>query len=267
MASAATLVGLETPAQSKNLELKPYAVSSATTNRTGAVAVRQRRDGQRRLRLQVRADAQPDRRRHLAHRLRAGRRGPAADQPDALQPVLPREARLLHRRPGHLRLRRRAGRQQPGRRAAAVLQPADRAEPGPGRAGARRRAADRTRRRVQHRRAQHPDRRRARGRRRRHQLLGAAPQAQPAPPQQRRRDGDPARARRSAGAGRPERRRQLHRRRRRHDAVLQEHQPHRATTRGPARPTPRGAQRRPAPAIAAASTTPTIATAPPPSTC
>ena len=40
---------------------------------------------------------------------------------------------------------------------------------------------------VQHRRARHPDRRRAVGRRRRHQLLGAAPQAQPAPAQQRRR--------------------------------------------------------------------------------
>jgi hypothetical protein len=36
MASAATMIGLETPAQSKNLELKPYAVSSATTARTAA---------------------------------------------------------------------------------------------------------------------------------------------------------------------------------------------------------------------------------------
>ncbi len=36
MASAATVIGIETPAESKNLELKPYAVSSATTNRTGA---------------------------------------------------------------------------------------------------------------------------------------------------------------------------------------------------------------------------------------
>ena len=33
MASAATVVGLETPAQSKNIELKPYAVSSLTTDR------------------------------------------------------------------------------------------------------------------------------------------------------------------------------------------------------------------------------------------
>ena len=36
MASAATVIGIETPSESKNLELKPYAVSSATTNRTGA---------------------------------------------------------------------------------------------------------------------------------------------------------------------------------------------------------------------------------------
>ena len=36
MASAATVVGLETPAQSKNLELKPYAVAASTTDRNGA---------------------------------------------------------------------------------------------------------------------------------------------------------------------------------------------------------------------------------------
>jgi hypothetical protein len=36
MGSAATLVDIETPAQSKNLELKPYAVSSVTTDRTAA---------------------------------------------------------------------------------------------------------------------------------------------------------------------------------------------------------------------------------------
>jgi len=35
MASAATVVGLETPAQSKNIELKPYAVASSTTDRGG----------------------------------------------------------------------------------------------------------------------------------------------------------------------------------------------------------------------------------------
>jgi hypothetical protein len=37
MASAATLVGIETPAVSKNIELKPYAVASATTNRAAAL--------------------------------------------------------------------------------------------------------------------------------------------------------------------------------------------------------------------------------------
>lgn len=35
MASAATMVGLEAPAQSKNLEVKPYAVASSTTDRAG----------------------------------------------------------------------------------------------------------------------------------------------------------------------------------------------------------------------------------------
>jgi hypothetical protein len=109
MASAATLVGLETPAQSKNLELKPYAVSSLTDGPDRGGAVHQRPERQRRLRLQVWPDAQPDRRRHVPDRLRAGRGGSPADQPDALQPVLSREARLFHRRPGHLRLRRGAG--------------------------------------------------------------------------------------------------------------------------------------------------------------
>jgi hypothetical protein len=37
MASAATVIGLETPAESKNIEFKPYAVSSLTTNRAAAV--------------------------------------------------------------------------------------------------------------------------------------------------------------------------------------------------------------------------------------
>jgi hypothetical protein len=36
MASAATLVGLDTPAESKNIELKPYAVSSLTSNHATA---------------------------------------------------------------------------------------------------------------------------------------------------------------------------------------------------------------------------------------
>ena len=37
MASAATMIGLETPAESKNIEFKPYAVASSISNRTAAV--------------------------------------------------------------------------------------------------------------------------------------------------------------------------------------------------------------------------------------
>jgi Domain of unknown function (DUF5916)/Carbohydrate family 9 binding domain-like len=44
MASAATVIGLETPAQSKNLELKPYAVASSTTDRAGSSPFDNRED-------------------------------------------------------------------------------------------------------------------------------------------------------------------------------------------------------------------------------
>ena len=44
MASAATMIDLEPPAESKNLELKPYAVSSATTNRADAAPFDNRLD-------------------------------------------------------------------------------------------------------------------------------------------------------------------------------------------------------------------------------
>ena len=44
MASAATVVGLETPSESKNIELKPYAVTSSTTNRTAAAPFDNRLD-------------------------------------------------------------------------------------------------------------------------------------------------------------------------------------------------------------------------------
>ena len=44
MGSAATLVGIETPAQSMNLEIKPYAVSSLTTDRAAASPFSNKRD-------------------------------------------------------------------------------------------------------------------------------------------------------------------------------------------------------------------------------
>jgi hypothetical protein len=45
MGSAATLAGIEAPAQSMNLELKPYAVSSLTTDRAAANPFTNKRDG------------------------------------------------------------------------------------------------------------------------------------------------------------------------------------------------------------------------------
>ena len=112
--------GIETPAESKNLEFKPYALGQGDLGAAPRAArSTMTSDAQRRPRLQVRADPQPDPRCHLAHRLRAGGRRPATGEPHALQPVLSGETRLLHRGAGHLRLRRRAGRQQPRRRAAA----------------------------------------------------------------------------------------------------------------------------------------------------
>ena len=104
---AATLVGVETPLQSKNLELKPYVTGSVLTRQERRGPVLERPDRGRRLRLQVRAHARPDCRRHGQHRLRAGGRGPAAGEPDAVQPVLSREAGVLSGGARHLRLWRR----------------------------------------------------------------------------------------------------------------------------------------------------------------
>ena len=102
----------------------------------------ERSHGRRRHRRQVRDHPEPDRRLHRQHRLRAGRGRRAADQPHPLQPVLPRKARFLPRERRALRLRRRQQLQcGPQRPAAALLQPADRAQCRPGRADRRRRRA------------------------------------------------------------------------------------------------------------------------------
>ena len=67
-----------------------------------------------RRRREVRRHRQPDGRLHPQHRLRPGRDRRAAGEPDALQPVLSREARVLPRGPRRVRLRarRRLGRRQ-----------------------------------------------------------------------------------------------------------------------------------------------------------
>ena len=101
------VVGLEAPAGSKNLEVKPYVIVDLTTDRTPRAGDLERPRRRRRLRREVRRHAEPDRRLHLQHRLRAGRGRRAAGQPDALQPVLSGEARVLSREPGHVRVRRR----------------------------------------------------------------------------------------------------------------------------------------------------------------
>ena len=98
---AATLVGVEAPASSRNLDIKPYA----TMNATSASGCAERPHRRRRLRPEVRPRAEPERGRHLQHRLRTGGGRRGAGQPDALQSVLPRKARVLPREPGDVFLR------------------------------------------------------------------------------------------------------------------------------------------------------------------
>ena len=93
-------------------------------------AAPERRRRRLRGRRQVRHHPEPDRGLHLEHRLRPGRGGRAAGEPDPVQPVLPREARVLPRGPRHLRVRP-GGRPQPPRRrpAADRHRPVQRGEP------------------------------------------------------------------------------------------------------------------------------------------
>ncbi len=80
-------------------------------------AARQRPERRRRRRREVQHHAEPHRRPHLQHRLRAGGSRRAAGEPHALQPVLPGEARLLPREPGAVHVRQQ---QLLGRRSAAT---------------------------------------------------------------------------------------------------------------------------------------------------
>ena len=179
---AVPAVGRRQPGGPRGAGGQPHARDQALRDRLaqhgpdGRAADLERRRRERRRRRQVRPDGEPDGGLHLQHRLRAGGGGRAADQPDEVQPVLPGEARVLPREPGHLRLRtggrlrrlrrihaghpQRAARRIPARRRAdALLQPAHR--PGRGRAdGAHRgrRTPDRQGGRLQRRGHQHPDR-------------------------------------------------------------------------------------------------------------
>ncbi len=55
MSSAATLIGLEAPSGSRNIELKPYALGGVATDNTGDAAAAERRDAARRRGREVRA--------------------------------------------------------------------------------------------------------------------------------------------------------------------------------------------------------------------
>ncbi len=88
MSIAPTLVGLEAPPGSRKLDVKPYAVSSLTTDRTVDTANQPGSRRRVRVRSEVRDHAEPDGGSHLQHRLRTGRGRRTAGQPHAVQPVL-----------------------------------------------------------------------------------------------------------------------------------------------------------------------------------
>ena len=134
---AATLVGIEAPRGGANLDVKPYAISSLTTDRLVTPQRIEPSGGRGRPRREVCGHAGTGRRPDGQHRLRAGRGRRTADQPHAVQSVLSGETRLLPGEPGHVLLRRRGDQQrrrqlrrrlhrQQQRRADPVLQPPDR---------------------------------------------------------------------------------------------------------------------------------------------
>ena len=168
----------------------------------GVARGRQRRGRACRPRRQVRRHAEPDCRLHIQHRFRAGRSRRATGEPDALQPLLSREARVLPGKPGHLQFRRlghRCGEHSGRRYAAAVLQPPDRPQPGPGSTGAGRRPSHGTGRPLQHRRHRHRDPGCSQGACGPHQFFRVASAPRHPAPQQRRGDGHEA----FGGAERP----------------------------------------------------------------
>ena len=163
MASAGTLVGLETPAESKNLETQALR---AGVGRTTTAPRRPALDDD------LGGNGGLDFKYGLTRSLIADVtfNTDFAQVEEDLQQVnltrfslfFPEKRDFFLEGQGIFAFRRRAGRQRPRRRAAALLQPPDRAQPGAGGAGHRRRAPDRPHRALQHRRAQHPYRRRSR---------------------------------------------------------------------------------------------------------
>ena len=135
MGSAATLVGLETPAQSKNVELKPYAVSALTTDRAAAAPFSN----------DPNSNAGFDFKYGLTRSLivDATYRTDFAQVEEDLQQInltrfslfFPEKRDFFIEGQGIFDFAGVAGRQHSRRRAAAVLQPSDRLERRPGGAG------------------------------------------------------------------------------------------------------------------------------------
>ena len=105
MGSAGTLVGLETPGSVQEPRDQALRRVVADDRPHRPAGLRERSGWRRRIRFQVRTDPKPHCRCDGQHRLRSGRGRSAASKPDAVQPVLSGEARLLPRGSGHLFVR------------------------------------------------------------------------------------------------------------------------------------------------------------------
>ena len=75
VSAAGSLVGLEPPPASRNIEVKPYAIGGLTTDLTASPQVVDERSGTGGLDVKYGITREPDRRLHPQHRLRAGRGG------------------------------------------------------------------------------------------------------------------------------------------------------------------------------------------------
>ena len=93
---AAKMSGLDLPAR-RDIKLIPYALGSVNKDFTRAAGDERRQERRLRRRPEVGNPSEPDARRDLQHRLRAGRGRRRAGQPDALRSVLPGEAAVLPR--------------------------------------------------------------------------------------------------------------------------------------------------------------------------
>ena len=100
VSNAGVLEGLNNIKSRRRIEFVPFLSPKASRDYVAGNGVNRR---EVRRRLQDRPHRRSDRRLHVSHGLRAGRGRSGSRQPDALQPVLPGEAPVLHRDRRHLR--------------------------------------------------------------------------------------------------------------------------------------------------------------------